>query len=453
MAGERFVVLGLAPARSAWFRAVGLWSTSGALPVEFVKCLSREEVAARLASGQRFSALLADGGLPGVDRDLLATATAAGCAVLVVGDDRISRDWAGLGAARVLGPQLTRDELAGALEAHGRRVRRGAAPPPARPEPGSVPRRGEVVAVTGPGGTGASTAAMALAQALGDEPSRGPVLLADLRLHAELAMLHDAGDVAPGVQELVEAHRLGAPGPEALRGLVFGVPDRNYLLLLGLRRARHWSTVRPRAFEAALESLERTFATVVCDVDCDLEGEEAGGSIDVEERNIMARSACARARAVVVVGSPTTKGVHALVRVVDEILAFGVAPARILPVVNRAPRSARARAAIAAALGQLLAPAVGRAAPDGGIGAEDALPAPVFLPERALEEGARDGARLPDDLGGPLATGVVAVARRAPGLNAELMLAGGFEPVRPGSLGAPAEGDGDGTMPRSNGRR
>ena len=32
MSAERYVVLGLAPARSSWFRSVGLWANSGALP-------------------------------------------------------------------------------------------------------------------------------------------------------------------------------------------------------------------------------------------------------------------------------------------------------------------------------------------------------------------------------------------------------------------------------------
>ena len=63
IAGERFVVLGLAPARAAWFRSVGVWATSGALPAEFLKCVSAEEVRARLASGRPFSALVADAGL------------------------------------------------------------------------------------------------------------------------------------------------------------------------------------------------------------------------------------------------------------------------------------------------------------------------------------------------------------------------------------------------------
>ena len=88
MAAERFVVLGLAPARSLWFRSVGLWANSGALPAEFVRCISAEEVRARLASGRAFSALVADAGLPAVDRDLVASAGAAGGAVLVVDDGR-----------------------------------------------------------------------------------------------------------------------------------------------------------------------------------------------------------------------------------------------------------------------------------------------------------------------------------------------------------------------------
>src|SRR5207249_738974 len=86
MAGDRYVVLGVAQARSGWFRAVAQWSNSAAIPVEFVKCVSVEEVRARLASGRTFSALVADGGLPSVDRDVLAAARQAGAAVLVVDD-------------------------------------------------------------------------------------------------------------------------------------------------------------------------------------------------------------------------------------------------------------------------------------------------------------------------------------------------------------------------------
>ncbi|MST32488.1 hypothetical protein GHK86_07105, partial [Acidimicrobiaceae bacterium USS-CC1] len=74
MATERWVLLGLAPARAAWFGEVTRWSTSGALPAEFVKCLSAEEARARLGSGRPWSALVVDAAAPGFDRDLVDAA-------------------------------------------------------------------------------------------------------------------------------------------------------------------------------------------------------------------------------------------------------------------------------------------------------------------------------------------------------------------------------------------
>ena len=423
--GERYVLLGLAPARAAWFRAVGTWANSGALPAEFVKCLSAEEAGARLGSGRPFSALVADGGLPALDRDLVARATTAGCAVFVVEDRRVSRDWIALGAARVLPADFDRDDLLRALSAHARTVQRSAARADQlldRPVAGGW--RGTVVAVTGPGGTGASTAAMALAQGLGEHVRQaGMVLLADLRLHAELAMLHDVGDVCPGVQELVEAHRAGSPSVEEVRNLVVAPPNRPYDLLLGVRRARFWPTLRPQAFAAAFDSLERSFRAVVADVDADLEGEDDGGSVDVEERNTMARTAVGRAHVVFAVGQPTLKGVHSLVRVVDGLLGFGVSAERIVPVLNRAPRGARARAAVTATFADLVRPLV-PAEEMGG------LANPIFLPERRIEEALRDGVRLLAALVQPLTGAVRAVSERA-----VLETVVGPMPVRPGTLG------------------
>jgi hypothetical protein len=423
---DRYVVLGLAPARAAWFRAVGSWANSGALAAEFVKCLSAEEVAARLASGRTFSALVADGSLPAVDRDLLARAAAAGCAVLVVDDRRVNRDWVGLGAARVLAPDFSRDDLVHALAAHARKVQRSVASADdlvARLAPAGW--RGTVVAITGPGGTGVSTAAMALAQVLGDDVRQaGMVLLADLRLHAELAMLHDAGDVCPGIQELVEAHRAGQPSTEEVRSLTVVPHGRPYHLLLGLRRARFWPTLRPQAFVAAFDSLERAFRTVVCDVDPDLEGEVDGGSLDVEERHVMARTVVERASAVFAVGSPSLKGLHSLVRVVDGLLAFGVSADRIVPVLNRAPRSARARGGLTATFAELVSHLVAAREAEG-------IASPISLTERRLEDTLRDGARLPAALGEPLAGALRAVADR----SGASRRAAEPERVRPGSLG------------------
>ncbi len=91
MSSERFVVLGLAQVRAGWFGEVSRWSTSGTIPVEFVKCVSIDEVRGRLRTGRAVSALLLDAQRTGVDRDLLDAARDVGAAVIVVGDDRRRR--------------------------------------------------------------------------------------------------------------------------------------------------------------------------------------------------------------------------------------------------------------------------------------------------------------------------------------------------------------------------
>lgn len=431
MQRERFVVLGIARARSLWFRAVAQWATSSSIPAEFVKCVSAEEVRAHLASGRTFSAALLDGTLPTVDRDLIAAAREAGCPVLIVDDGRGGRDWRALGAAGVLPAGFDREQLLEALASHASMVGGGDAAAGSGNEPDLLDARlGRVIAVCGPGGTGASTAAIALAQQLGrDTAADETVLLADLALRAEQAMLHDARDIVPGVQELVEAHRGRQPHPEEVVGLTFDITQRGYRLLLGLRRPRYWSTVRPRSFEAAFESLRRTFGTVVCDVTADFEGEDEGGSMDVEERNVMARTAVQRADAVVVVGAFGMKGVHALVRLVGELLEAGVAANRIVPVLNQAPRNPKARAEATAAFAQLLAVPRSTAT---------AFASPVFLPRRRVEAALRDGTPVPSPLGQVLAGAVNATlsrsARRAVALPEP-------QAVVPGSLGTWAAED------------
>jgi hypothetical protein len=397
VSGERWVVLGLAQARAPWFRQLAHWAHSAVLPVELVKCVSADELRARLASGRPFSALLADAAVPAVDRDLLALAAERGCVAFVVDDVRVRRDWRSIGAAAVLPPDFTRDDLLAALGQHARPVARSG-PLPGDAASSAPPEwRGRVVAVTGPGGTGASACAIALAQGLA--AAAGGVVLADLQLHAEQAMLHDTRDVVPGLEELVESHRRDRPPPAEVRALTFLVAERGYHLLLGLRRARHWAAVGPRAFATALDGLAAAFGTVVADVGCDLEGEDESGSADVEERNAMARTTMAAADAVCVVGEPSMKGLHALARVLHDLHAFGVPATRVLPVFNRAGRSPRARAGLARALADV--------APEG------AFPSPVFLPERHVDEALRDGVRLPDALATTLAGAVRAVAERS----------------------------------------
>lgn len=405
---DRYVLLGLAPARSEWFRAVAHWCTAASIPAEFVKCVSVEQVRASLAGGRRYSAVLVDGAAPGLDLDVIESATRAGVPVVVVGEGRP-------GAAAVLPRQFGPDHLLDALAAVASRVDDVVVAgvddePPARERGG-----GRVVAVCGAGGTGASTAAIALAQAL-----TGSVLLADLRLHADQAMLHDALDVTPGVQELVEGYR-SRQGPDP-RTLAFEIAERGYDLLLGLRHARLWPALRPRAFEAAFEALRARWSTVVCDADADVEGERECGSVDVEDRNVMARTVMSRADLVFVVGVPGMKGVHSMVRVVRALTDFGVAGYRVVPVVNRAPRSPRARAEIATALGGLV---------------ESRLASPVFVPERRVDHFLRDGVRLPPIVTQPLASACSALLSS---VVSPAVAAVEPELIAPGSLGFWSEG-------------
>lgn len=434
---ERYVLLGLARARADWFRTVGQWSTSAALPAEFVRCVSAEELRARLTSGRAFSAALVDGSTPGVDRDLIAMARDTGCAVLVVDDGQATRDWRELGAAAVLASAFSRDELLEVLAATSTMVGT-ATVDEARPDPHDVRGRGRLIAVTGPGGTGASVTAIALAQGLATgegtpSPRRrrpGPcppsVLLADLCRTADQAMLHDSRVVVPGIQELVEAHRTSTPPRQQLLDQTFEVPLRGYRLVLGMRRARHWVAIRPRAFDATLESLQRTVDIVVADVEPDVEGEEDAGSIDVEERNLLARTTLARADAALVVGEPTMKGLFSLVRSLSDLLGLGVPVDRLIPVISRSPRSPRQRAEIASSLAALLSSSAGTTA--------DRLVGPVHVPTRDLDTALRDGVALPG--AGPriLARSVMAVLARATEVAAETDAAP--VPVVPGSLSA-----------------
>jgi hypothetical protein len=430
MAGERFVLLGLAHVRSAWFREVARWSTSAALPVDFVKTVSVEEVRTRLRSGRAFSALLLDGSITGLDRDLVDLSRSSGCAVVVVDDGRATRDWTDLGISAVLPAELSREDLLDVLEQVATPIGRGDDPIAHGAASNVVSGwRGRLVAVTGSPGAGASTIAMALTQGLADDVRYADmVVLADLALRADQAMLHDARDVVPGIIELVEAHRSGAPTPEDVRALTFLVAQRRYHLLLGLRRHRDWTAVRPRAFDAALDGLRRTFRAVVADIDSDLEGEAECGSVDVEERNLMARVTAGQADVVLAVGRPGLRGVHGLLRVLRDLLGADVAHDRILPVITSAPRSPRGRAEITATIAALLA--------QGGV--NEPLAPPIFVSERRrLDDVLRDAGRLPAALTGPPNSAVKALFDLSPARASDA----GAEPERlqPGSLGSWSE--------------
>ncbi len=426
MAGDRWVLIGLAQARAEWFRDIAKWSTSATIAAEFVKCVSSEEVRARLASGRAYSALMVDASLASFDRDLIAAALAAYVPVIAVVDGR-GRSWSAddLGVAAVLPASFDRELLVEVLAASARTIGRADELPPLLADVAPASWRGRMVTVCGPGGTGTSTVAIALAQGLSADVRFGRrVVLADLALRADQAMLHDAGDLGPGIQELVEAHRLGHPDPAEVRSYTFEASERGYRLLLGLRRPSAWAALRPRATDAAIDSLRRAFQLVVSDVTGDLEGEIEGGSIDVEERNHLARSSVLQADVVVAVGAPGLKGVHSLAASVRALAEAGIDQDRILPVVNRAPRNPRTRAEIGAAVASL-SPGV-------------AVASPVWVPERKLDEALRDGTALPASIVRPVTDAADALLDRRAALAPSTT---GPAPIVPGSLGVWSGGD------------
>jgi len=244
-------------------------------------------------------------------------------------------------------------------------------------------------------------------------------------------LLHDAGDVVPGLSELVESHRNGSLGSEEVRRLCFEVADRGYDLLLGLRRQRDWTALRSRALHAALDGLRQCYRVVVAEVDADVEGEAECGSLDIEERNMLARTTLRSADLVLAVGQAGLSGLHAQLRVIRDLVGLGADPSKLVPVVNRAPRNPRARAEISQALAQLL---------------EASLPGlrlaanAVFVPERRrLDDALRDGLSPPPALVTPLAEMVRALLEARPANGAGGAAApAADEPVAvvPGSLGA-----------------
>ena len=294
------------------------------------------------------------------------------------------------------------------------------------------------MAVTGAGGVGRSTLAAALAGGLAADPrDRGMVVLADLALHAHQALLHDAGDVVPGVLELVEAHRGASLPPHEVRGLCFTVAARGYDLLLGLRRHRDWTALRPRAVAAGLDGLRAAYRHVVVDVDADVEGEQQCGSSDVEDRNVLARQALTAADLVLVVGVPGVAGLHSQLRVLAR-------PAR--PRRRGRPAGAGDQPGTAGASPAGRARIGAGAAPD-GVGARRGGGVDTGVRPRAgrLAQAARDAAPLPAPVVKPLVGAVRGLLDRARHAAAPRPSAPAPEPVlvAPGSLGSWADDGAD----------
>lgn len=443
----RWVVLGVAHTRSPWFTEVARWSTMGSVPLEFVKCLAIDDLRARLRSGRRHSAALVDAHLTAVDRELLAELRAHGCAPLVVAAPTRPDDWMALGAAAVLDPGFGPVELVELLAETAPTIDRPDGPIPRRPTHGSGTddqHRAEgsvapLIAIVGHGGAGTSTVAAAVAQGLAARRAlQAPVVLADLARTAHQGVLHDAGDIVPGLHEVTEAHRNGQPDPARVLDLTFDVSSRGYRLLLGLRRPQDWTVLRRSTVDAALATLRAATTAVVVDADADLDGEAETGSHDVEDLNLLARRATALADVVVAVVLPTVTGLHGTALLLRSLVDHGVPAERVVVVVDRAPLRPRARAQLVRTIAELAS-----TGPTAAIGTRaDAEPirheGPVFVPlRRAVEELHRSVGRFPDAMVDPPTTAVVELLARL-GPRHPLGSADAEEQpvaIRPGELG------------------
>lgn len=307
---SRFVVLAVG-ASVADFRPV-------IADTEVVRCPTDESAASALATGRRYSALLLPPTPGGGHQGVVAAAQRAAVPVLS------------------LNSAAAAAELAAELAAVAWPVPRADQPPDLGPAPWPVPPSvgdpgARLVAVCGPGGTGASVVAAALGRNL--PPAGGRVLLADLALRADQAFLHGVGEDGPGLLDLVDRARYRPIGrAEIQRHTVALARGR---LLRGLRRAHHWTALPPAAFDHVLFRLLATSTLVVADVTGDVEGEAHSGSLDVEERNHLARRTIGAADVVVAVGGPGALGARHLATLIDDLLDLGIDPARIQPVVNR----------------------------------------------------------------------------------------------------------------------
>jgi len=364
--------------------------------VEFSKCLGIAEVEARLRAGQLTSAILCDLGVAGVDRDLVSLAQRHNAVVIAVSSAQYGGHSVAMGAHGELPSDFTTHDLLAMLQAVAApvtdRIPASVASIVADRPPSSF--EGELVAVCARGGAGASIVSMALTQGIaGGRDSWGSVALVDWTLNGDQATYHDSPDVIPATQELVEAHRHGCPQRSEGMSMLRCLPDRGYSLLLGLRQRRDWTTLTPTTVAATCDSLRRWFRWTIADVTAEFEGEAATGSFDVEDRHCLARTAVANASVTVAVGTPTLKGIRDLVRLIDDLVDGGCDPARVLPVINHAPRQRHLRSEITTALGTL--------------GSTPAGTSPAFFgTKRTLESILRCSDPLPPSWCDPLASAV-----------------------------------------------
>jgi Mrp family chromosome partitioning ATPase len=243
-------------------------------------------------------AVVLDGALPWLDRDLVATLCEAGVAVVAVGSQTATLD--ALGAVPV-----SEDVDASTL------VELLAGLTPAAADGGTAPRvdapRGRVVVVWGaPGAPGRTSVAVHLATESA-RTARRTLLVDGDGWAASIAQLLELSE-SPAV---AQAARSGARGwPEPLEQFLQRGAD-GLEVLAGLPRAELWPEVAPAAWLAVLDAAARAFDAVVVDVAAPIEEDE---ELVVERipfrRNLMTTVALDRADRTVLVTSADPIGLR-----------------------------------------------------------------------------------------------------------------------------------------------
>ncbi|MBT3248961.1 MAG: hypothetical protein HN361_08945 [Actinobacteria bacterium] len=345
MSGQRYVLLGLASGAPGWMTKVQPVLDTGQPAGEFLPCAGIADLTNRLASGRPFSALLIDHRTVGLDRELIQRSHAAHCPVIVVGKETDAGRWKSLGADEVISSFLADEDLRLALQRHGNLINqtdrfRKSDTQTAPPAIGDKAKwqntswHGRLIAVTGPGGTGASSVARALALGLGHDPRfQKSVALVDACLEADQAHLHGVDPGGKNLQQAVQAHRTGQPTAQELFTLMIQPSGAPYRLLPGLLRRRDWPAAGGSSLRSTLINIARHHLVTVVDVDpfVDLAPEEQPTSPSTPGE--IARVVMNLADFVVVVGRPSERDAIAQQRTLNTLVAAGVDDKRISPLI------------------------------------------------------------------------------------------------------------------------
>lgn len=241
--------------------------------------------------------------------------------------------------------------------------------------------------VVGAGGTGTSTVAALLSQSLA---SHGASCLVDLRLRGEQALLHNIGRSKRGLAEFILGHRNSSPTTLPSQ-FVHRIPTRGYDLMAAMPSLPSWRLIDHSSLDAALHSLSRSYRSVVFDCDLDLEDRSVSGSMDIEERNMLTRSAIRSSSALVLVAQPGVKGLYSLSRLHREVLESKLVRGPIGIVINRYSPSPRKAREFLENLGDVL--------DQRGSGQPVKV---IFLPDTSIESQVLATARFPASLASPI---------------------------------------------------